>query len=63
MKIFQVTGLLFQLLGTWFLCRVFYKVRSLELGQTESGGPVSGTGNGTVVVQDRRDSALARGLP
>ena len=32
MKVFSVGGLLCQLLGAWFLCRIFYKLRSTEWG-------------------------------
>ena len=35
MKFLSSTGLSFQLLGTWFLCRFFYKLDSLKWGQTE----------------------------
>jgi hypothetical protein len=34
-KLLQVAGLLLQLLGAWFLCRVFYQVRALKFGRTE----------------------------
>ena len=34
MKNLMILGLFIQLLGAWFLCRVFFKAFDLKLGQT-----------------------------
>jgi hypothetical protein len=65
MRLFSIIGLLAQLLGAWFLCRIFYKLHSTKFGaraepwdnaprNLKLGGPWSRIGN--LIF-------LARGLP